>query len=265
MLALGHGPAGEWAEWGLPGIVGALGVLQAFGLTTSLWWAFAAIGVLAGERALSRFRRGSALYRLVQNIRRINTSFAGNLDSILAELLRDPSTRLSEARSKALCVGLLSRLRRYAELSLDCGPERPLRATLSVPVERAHGPVELMRTWCYDEPYHDRRWTEIPLHLEGAPAAYRTGTVRILTDVHALDGIEDADRRPYRSVLSIPIHAAGPNGRALGVVNLDTSEASFFQEGIITATLIPMIQPVVNTLALVLALRKPGEAYEFGS
>ena len=95
--------------------------------------------------------------------------------------------------------------------------------------------------------------------------AYRTGAVRILPDFHAIDGIEDADRRPYRSVASIPVHAGGPNGRTLGVVNLDTLEAGFFQEGIITETLIPMIQPVVNTLALVLALRKPGEPYEFGS
>lgn len=265
MLALGHGPAGEWAEWGLPGIVGTLGVLQAFGLTKSLWWAFAAIGVLAGERALSRFRRGSALYQLVQNIRRINTSFAGNLDSILVELLRDPGTRLSEARSKALCIGLLGRLRGYAELSLACGSERPLRATLSVPVDHEHGPVELLRTWCYDEPYHDRRWSEIPLHLEGAPAVYRTGTLRILPDVHAMEGIEDADQRPYRSVVSVPVRAGGPNGRTLGVVNLDTPEAEFFRKGIVEETLIPMIQPVVNTLALVLALRKPGEPYEFGS
>lgn len=244
--------------------MGALGVLQAFGVTTSLWWAFSAIGLLAGERVLARFRRGSALYQLVQSIRGINTSFAGNLDSVLAELLRDPGTRLSESRSKALCVGLLSRMRRYAELAMGCDSSRPLRATLAVPVGH-HETVEFLRTWCYDEPYHDRRWTRMPLGLEGAPAAFQTGKVQVLADVHRVDGIEDADRRPYRSVVSIPVRAGGPNGRALAVVSLDSRAPDFFRETLVEDTLIPMIQPVVNTLALVLALRKPGESYEFGS
>lgn len=122
-----------------------------------------------------------------------------------------------------------------------------------------------VRTWCYDEPYHQRRWTTMQIGLAGAPAAYRLREVQIIPDLRAVAGIEQADRRPYRSVVSIPVCAGGPNGSALAVVSLDAMEPGRFREGDVHESLIPMIQPVITALALVLALRKRGDAYEFGS
>lgn len=75
-----------------------------------------------GRTDAGSFRRGSALYQLLGRVSRINTSFAGNLDSVLAELLRTGDTRLGEPTSKSLCMGLLHRLRCYGELALGCSP-----------------------------------------------------------------------------------------------------------------------------------------------
>jgi hypothetical protein len=265
LLALGHGPAGEWMEWCLPAAVGVLGILQAFGAIHSFAWATLAIVLLGSERVLTRFRKGSALFRLLQRVRRINTSFAGSLDSVLSELLRSGETRLTEARSKALCVALLERVRQYAELGLEPDPEFPLRATLAVPLYDEHGCVRSLRVWCYDEPYHDRRWSEFAIGLEGAPAAFRTGAMRVIADIRRVGGISKPELRSYRSVVSIPVCSGGPNGRALAVVSLDCSLPGWFREVEMQKKVVPLIQPVVNALALVLALRKPGEPHEFGS
>ena len=263
LLALGHGRPGEWVEWALPGVVAILGVLQAFGATKGIGWAALVIVLLVVERVLARFRRGSALFQLLRRISRLNMSFAGSLDSVLAHLLRTPATRLGEDVSKALCVGLLARLRHYGELALNA--DTPLRATLAVPLRDSRGTVTALRVWCYDEPYHDRRWTTLEIGLEGAPAAYRKGSVQVIPDIRTVRGVENADQRPYRSVASIPVQAGGPCGSALAVVSLDAPEPEFFRERDIEQKLVPMIQPVVNTLAVVLALRQLGVPYEFGS
>jgi hypothetical protein len=64
-------------------------------------------------------------------------------------------------------------------------------------------------------------------------------------------------------VLSIPVKAGGPEGATLAVVSLDSSLPHFFQRERVVQKLVPMALPLVNTIALVLALRRPGEAYEF--
>lgn len=259
---MGQGATGEGMELALPAAIAALGVLQAFGAIESGWWAGLLIGLLVFERFLTRFRRGSALYQLLGKFRRVNTSFAGNLDDVLQAILRSRPEGLSEEASRRLCVGLLHRLRHFSELALS--GEEPLRATLAVPVEDEHSSVVGLRVWCYDEPYHDRRWTLLPIGLEGAPAAFRTGDVKIIRDVRDVAGIGRPEHRPYKSVVSIPVRAGGASGARLAVVSLDAREPGFFRDEDVVEKLVPMIQPVVNTLAVVLALRKPGAAYEFG-
>jgi len=260
---MGQGATGEATELALPAAIGILGALQAFGTIESGWWAALLIGLLVFERFLIRYRRGSALYQLLGKIRRVNTSFAGNLDDMLQVILRSHPSGLSEETSQRLCIGLLHRLRHYAELALSS--EQPLRATLAVPLKDAHNTVVALRVWCYDEPYHERRWTRLVIGLEGAPTAYRTGNVQIIRDVRNVAGIDQPELRPYKSVVSIPVRPGGPNGASLAVVNVDAREPGFFRDEDVVEKLIPMIQPVVNTLAVVIALRQPGAAYEFGS
>jgi hypothetical protein len=263
VLGVSHGAVGEAVELALPAAVAVLGVLQAFGMIESWWWAGALIGLLVFERFVVRYRRGSALYQLLGKVRRVNTSFAGNLDDVLLAVLRSRQAGLSEETSHRLCVGLLHRLRHFAELALSTG--EPLRATLAVPLVDEHNRPVALRVWCYDEPYHDRRWTRLDITLEGASAAFRTGDVKIITDIRHVAGIDRPEHRPYKSVVSIPVRAGGPNGATLAVVSIDAKDPEVFREEDVLEKLIPMIQPVVNTLAVVLALRQPGAAYEFGS
>lgn len=91
--------------------------------------------------------------------------------------------------------------------------------------------------------------------MEGAPKAYLTRSIQIIPDVRTIRGIE--------SVVSIPV-GSGPDGKALAVLNLDARQEDFFQLDDVVTKLIPMIQPSVSTLALVIALRRKGEPYGFG-
>lgn len=117
--------------------------------------------------------------------------------------------------------------------------------------------------WCYDRPYQERRWTALPLGLAGAPTSFEFGTIEIIRDIRGVAGVKDADQRPYRSVVSIPVKAGGPEGATLAVVSLDVRELDFFQRESVEQRLVPLAQSVVNTIALVLSLRRPGEPYEF--
>jgi hypothetical protein len=263
ILAIGDSVAGEVLEKGIPGIVGVIGIVQAFGLIEHWGWGIGAAGLLGLELVIVRFRRGSALRALLDAFSTATGEYAGQLDTILVRLSRSPSRAFSENASKALCTGLLARLRDFAGIAFGHEGEVKLRATLAVPLRNEQDIVTAVRVWAYDRPYPERRWTLLPLGLVGAPRAFELGRIEIIPDIHRVAGIKDADQRPYRSVVSIPIKAGGPDGATLAVVSLDSKVPDFFQRDSVVQKLVPLAQPLVNTIALVLALRTPGEPYEF--
>jgi hypothetical protein len=263
VLATGDSLAGEVLEKGIPGVVGIIGIVQAFGLIEHWGWGIAAAGLLVLELIIVRFRRGSALRTLLERFSTANGEYAGQLDTILVRLSRSPNRAFSENASKTLCTGLLSRLRDFSEIAFAIEGEGKLRATLAVPLRDEQDMVTAVRVWAYDRPYRERRWTMLSLGLVGAPRAFELGRIEIIPDIRRVAGIKDADQRPYRSVVSIPVKAGGPDGATLAVVSLDSKEPDFFQRERVVQNLVPMAQPLVNTIALVLALRRPGEPYEF--
>jgi GAF domain-containing protein len=254
---------GEVLEKGIPGVVGIIGIVQAFGLIQHWAWGVGAAGLLALELVVVRFRRGSALRALLDRFSTATGEYAGQLDTILVRLSRSPTRAFSENASKTLCTGLLSQLRDFAAIAFGVGGEGKLRATLAVPLRSEQGDVTAVRVWAYDRPYPERRWTLLPLGLVGAPRAFELGRIEIIPDIHRVAGIKDAEQRPYRSVLSIPVKAGGPEGATLAVVSLDSGLPHFFERESVVQKLVPLALPLVNTIALVLALRRPGEAYEF--
>jgi hypothetical protein len=222
--------------------------------------AFIAVLLLV-ERALTHLRRGSAVGGVKAQIGAVNASFAGNLDEVLREVLASRRSRLDERSSHTLCVGLLHRARHYSEAAL--GSQR-LRATLAVPAtDPQDGGVEGVRVWCYDEPYAERRRTFLPFGLEGAPAAFLSRSVRIISDIRAVRGVEAREQRPYRSIVCIPILVGGPSGRALAVLNLDAKQPDAFREQDVVEKVIPLIQPTMSAIGMVLALRDERLRYEF--
>lgn len=219
--------------------------------------------MLAVELVLVRFRRGSALRALLDTFSTANGEYAGQLDTILMRLRRSPDRTFSENASKTLCTGLLGRLRDFAAIALGGREGEKLRVTLAVPLTDEQGTVKAVRVWAYDRPYPERRWTLLPLGLVGAPRAFELGSIEIIPDIHRVAGIKEPEQRPYRSVVSIPVKAGGPEGATLAVISLDSRVPDFFHRDTVVQKLVPIAQPLVNTIALVLALRRPGEAYEF--
>ena len=263
IVFVGDSTAGQWIETGIPVIVGFIGIAQAFGVIRSWGWAVAAAVLLVLDVVLVQFRRGSALRTLMTSFRRASGEYAGQLDTIIMRLKARPSRTFSESDCKTLCVGLLSRLHDFAEVSLGDEAHGKLRATLAVPLENEQSKPYAVRVWAYDRPYPERRWTRLPFGLVGAPRAFELGRVEIIPDLHLVTGISHANDRPYRSVVSIPVKAGGPDGATLAVVSLDCMAPNFFQKERVKQELVPIVQHLVNTIALVLTLRKPGEPYEF--
>jgi hypothetical protein len=263
ILALGDSLAGEVLEKGIPGVVGVIGIVQAFGLIEHWGWGIAAAGLLGIELVVVRFRRGSALRALLERFSTATGEYAGQLDTILVRLSRSPDRAFSENACKTLCTGLLSRLRDFADIAFGGEGEGKLRATLAIPLRNGQGNVTAVRVWAYDRPYPERRWTLLPIGLVGAPRAFELGRIEIIPDIRLVTGINNAEQRPYRSVVSIPVKAGGPEGATLAVVSLDSNVPNFFHRESVVQKLVPMALPLVNTIALVLALRRPGEPYEF--
>ena len=263
ILRLAHGVSGEFVEKAIPTAVGAIGIAQAFQWIAGLRWGLGAVALLLAELFLIRFRRGAALRALLAKFATASGEYAGQLDTVVVRLSRNPDRHFSEAACKALCVGLLSRLRDFAEIAFDVTGDVHLRATLAVPVLDEHTSPIAVRVWCYDRPYQERRWTVLPLGLAGAPTSFESGTIEIIRDIRRVAGVKDADQRPYRSVGSIPVKAGGPEGATLAVVSLDARAPDFFQRENVEQRLVPLAQSVVNTIALVLSLRRSGEPYEF--
>lgn len=199
----------------------------------------------------------------------INASLAGNLDRITLKLVSNPDRRLSEEGSKALCVGLMHRVKDYVVLAMGTRPDVRFRVDLAVPLPV--GPLEhcqSLRVWCYDESYGDSRWSEFDIDrnrpLPGSPTAFVTGTVQIISDIQDIPEADGIQRR-FRSVLSIPVKAGGPGGRTLAIMNIDATQPGLFTAELVEDSILPLVQTVVNMIALVLLNRREGVAYAFDS
>jgi hypothetical protein len=70
------------------------------------------------------------------------------------------------------------------------------------------------------------------------------------------------EKRPYRSIVSIPLQAKGNEGKPIAVVSIDADEANFFDADGVLAKVRPLVSPALNTIGFVLSF-KGGEGYEF--
>jgi GAF domain-containing protein len=212
------------------------------------------------------YLQGLARDSTTKAVDNVHGSFAGSIDSLTQQIMQSPTRCLSEEASKMLCIGLLARIRNFAQHRLVSTDGNRLRVTLTVPIaENAPGDPKItaLRTWCYDEPYQDRRWTRLRLDLQGAPKAYATGTIQVIDDLLTLAERADEHERPYRSIASLPVKAGGPSGKTLAVVNIDSTLPSFFNVERVKH-LLPIISPAINVIALVILTRDEA-AYAFNS
>jgi hypothetical protein len=201
---------------------------------------------------------------------RIHGAVAGSIDSLAQRIVGSADRRLSHEAAHSLCIGLLHRIQDYACAELCTDEDVRLRVTLAVPIYPSYSdsPIAL-RVWCYDQPYDDRGWTELPIYGEGglpvsgSPMAFTSGNPQVIADIHEDPSWKalKLNKRAFRSVLSIPVRA-GPNGQSLAVVNIDATEPNLFKEASVLK-LLPVIAPTVNLVGLVLLNRRPGQEYEF--
>lgn len=242
--------------------------LQGFSVIESANWLWgfgvAAVAILP----LERYHHASVARQIAHRVASINGSLAGSLETLGTKLAKARGRKLQHDQCEGLCSALLHRIKDYTALALDVQGSPRLRVTLAVPVVNTPGAkVESIKVWAYDEMHDDRKYTELPLEasgsiVPGAPAAYVTGEIQIIDDVHTITQLPDADRRPYRSIVSIPLHAQGDNGRTLAVVNIDASEAGFFDIDAVMQKVRPLVSPAINAIGLVLIV-KGGKGYDF--
>jgi hypothetical protein len=251
-------------------VVAGLPTAQSFQLIASRWWLvlfFAAAILLV---PLQHYHHGAPLTRVTRRLAEVNGAFAGTIDLLRQKLSTARSRKLDNTQCELLCMALLHRIRDYTAVALTVADRPKLRATLSVPVATGPaGAVDALRVWCYDQPPEQHGFTMLPLRprgaaLVGSPAAYESGRMQIIVDLHALHWLdtEGERRRPYRSIVSIPVPARGANGKPIAVVNLDADEPDFFQPEAVVTRVLPFVTPVVNAIGLVLSLRKEVD-YEF--
>jgi hypothetical protein len=214
---------------------------------------------------LTHYHQGAPASRLARRLAEINGTFAGTIELLRTKLLLANGRKLQNEQCEMLCVALLHLIRDYTALALQVGERPTLRATLAVPVASSPGgPVDAVRVWCYDRPPEARGHTRIPLEKDGmpvpgSPAAYLLGRMQVITDLHELPPAQLGKKAPYRSILSIPLSARGNDGRPLAVVNLDADVPGFFKPEEVVARVWPFISPALNTLGLVLTMRKGGD------
>ena len=245
----------------LPFVIGGIAIAHEYDRLKAWWWMWVWLTLFVGQQLSEVYLRGLVAETTRKQVNRINQSFAGAIDSLTERLQRRPQNRLLEEDCRIICVSLLARIRRYAEwaLEVDAAKHR-LRVTLAVPMRGAHNsPVDRVRVWCYDEPHPDRRWTEIPLGKPGAGQAFAERGISIIPDIRNED---PNGKTAFRSVLSMPVTVGGPNGVAVGVVSIDAPEPHFFTEQNITE-LLPLVEPVLNVIALTLLTRSEKARYAF--
>lgn len=239
-------------------------------LFESAWWLLAFFLGVVVLLPLQRYYRGTTTTRLLQDQARINGSFAGLLDDLGRRLARRGAKTLTEVECERFVSGLLHRIRDYTAVALTVDRRPRLRATLAVPhPSRRDGDCDALRVWSYDEPHEDRSYTIIPMAMNGgiapgAPLAYRSGAAQIIDDIVCVPGQVTTRAFPYRSILSIPVSARSADGRPLAVVSVDADEPNFFRDADVVERVLPLVSPAVNTVGIVLQLRRnKGEPYAF--
>jgi hypothetical protein len=226
-------------------------------------WGVATAGLVYS--VLRAYEGGAPFTRFMLRVGRINGSFAGSLDAFGQKLQSGKQFRINDSQCEHLCAALLHRIKDFTALAYGVGDTPRLRATLAVPVGN---PVDALRIWCYDETHQDRGHTRLPLEVNGvlapgAPAAYYSGQLQVISDVGEVPGPATARALPYRSILSIPVAAVGPDGRPLAVVNIDADVENFFEIQDVVIRVMPLVSPVVNMIGLVLLSRRQGAPYVF--
>jgi hypothetical protein len=218
---------------------------------------------------LQHYHEGAPTRRVLRALARVNGSFAGSLWSFGDKTDATQKRKLDDTQCEAMCAALLHRIRDFTAVALRVDSTR-LRATLAVPYSTTGGTIDSLRVWCYDETHGDRGFTVIPVTMDGkvapgAPAAYLTGAVQIIADILEVRGRPPTQRKlPYRSIVSIPLPARGPDGKPLAVVSIDADEPDFFDPSDVAEDVHPLVSPVVNAIGLVLlSRRKKGQPYEF--
>jgi hypothetical protein len=237
-------------------------LFQAFRVVESAWWIVPVVVGFAIALPLQHYHRGSMLGVLVSQIRWANASLSGAIVELGGRIVRSPERRLGESSSRELCKDVLQRVQELTCRVLDVQQSPRLRATLAVPVRDANtSAVVGLRVWCYDDTHLDRHYTFLPLHdaagemVPGSPAAFLTGAIQTILDVRALP-TGDNPPREYRSIVSIPLTAKGPDGFPMAVVNIDCSADGLFTADLVTERILPFVNPAVTLLGLILQLRQ---------
>lgn len=248
----------------------AIPILKDFDVVQSKRWLLGWGIVFVLREIVTRVRLGTYAEIGSDKVARIHSSLAGTVDTVTMKVINSSDRRLGEEGSKALAIGILHRIKDYVVVASKCSDSVRLRATLAVPMPDKKTATHV-QVWCYDEPYDDRRWTELPLTvidgsvLPGSPAAFASGEIQIVDDLHAEPRFEEAHLRRFRSILSIPVKAGGAKGTVLAVLNVDATEPKLFSEEMVEGAILPLVMPSVNLLALVLLMRREGTKYAFNS
>jgi hypothetical protein len=249
--------------------VATIPLAHEYGLLANRKWLWLWLALFAVDYIIRAVAKGRARDRENAEVTRVHGSVAGSIDSLTQKMLASPDHRLSQEEGKNLAAGLLHRIKDYAECILPKLDKGDLRVTLAVPWN--DGDKDCLRVWCYDQTYPDRRWTTLPLPdyadqaLPGSPAAFVTRRMQIIEDVTKIEGPHGFRGQSFRSVLSMPIFAAGPDGTCLGVVNIDATKPRYFTRDLVERKVYPLVAPSLNLLGLVLLLKREGSDYAFGS
>lgn len=247
-----------------PIALGAYPLVHDFGLLPNRGWLWWWLGGFVGNELLNLYLRGLATDKGRDRLHDTATDLAGNIENFAQLLISSSNRRLPTEGAKGLCVGYLARIQGFAERACTDGVSVQIRATLALPVgPNGREPIGL-RTWCYDRPYSNRRWSLIAMDREGSPEAFLSGRERIIDDIERLGTSPETRDRPFRSVFCIPVTAGGENGKRLAVVNIDATLPGFFAPERIR-TFRALIAPAVSMIAVTLLTMQEDAAYEFNS
>jgi hypothetical protein len=256
---------GDVLRRSFPLAVGGIAILHEYDLLASRWWMWGWLGLFALTQVSEYYLAGLAADRFRFGLDQVHGSFAGSIDNLTRQLVLDPNRRLDETACKAICVGLLSRIKRYVTHMLNPDGGNRIRVTIAVPLPCAAGTkTDNLRIWCYDETYPDRRWTTLPVASKGAGEAFATGLIQTIDDIRTVLDAPGREHREFRSVVSVPVEAGGPSGTPLAVINVDSTVVGFFTPDHVKRIL-PSIAPAINVIALALLTRSEGADYAFHS
>lgn len=239
-------------------------VLHGLGVAVPPWALWGWVMLIGVNVAANLYDRGAILQAFQRRLGVVAGSLVGNIDNLTTTLLQSSTHRIRAEDAQLICVGLLHRIRELTQLVLAPLVDVRLRATLAVPLFDSYDVPIAVQVWCYDEPYHDRRWSRIPMGMPGSPTAFSHRRIEVINDLHALKDIGELSDRSFRSILSIPVTVGGPAGTSAAVVSIDASAPHFFTPERIEK-LLPFVMPVVACVALVFVSLDSDARFRFGN